>query len=176
MAGRAEPVGRAGPHEALGFAVAAATLVVDQAVKLWLLFGFGLGARGEVHLLPIADLVLLWNKGISYSLFEQNSLAGRLVLIAVALVAAVLLGVWLHRERSLAGALGLGLIIGGALGNAIDRVAYGAVVDFLLLHWGDWNWYVFNVADTAIVVGVALLLYAASSRTGSTTADAGGGT
>jgi signal peptidase II len=165
---------RAGPHVTTGLAVAAATLAVDQAVKLWLLFGFGLAQRGEVRLLPIADLVLLWNKGISYSLFEQNSLVGRIVLIAVAIVAAVLLGLWLWRERSLVGAVGLGLIIGGALGNAADRIAWGAVIDFLLLHWGTWNWYVFNIADTAIVVGVALLLYAALRRPSATTVDAEG--
>jgi signal peptidase II len=165
---------QAGAYAVPGFAVALATLVVDQAVKLWLLFGFGLAARGTVRLLPVADLVLLWNKGISYSLFEQNSLAGRIVLVAVAVVAAVLLGVWLYRERSLPGAIGLGLIIGGALGNAVDRIAWGAVVDFLLLHWGTWNWYVFNVADTGIVVGIVLLLYAAVRRPSTATVDAEG--
>ncbi|HVV95099.1 MAG TPA: signal peptidase II [Hyphomicrobiales bacterium] len=164
----------ASPYAGLGFAIALATLAVDQAVKLWLLLGFDLADRGAVRLLPVADLVLLWNKGISYSLFEQNSLAGRIALIAVAVVAAVLLGLWLRRERSLAGAIGLGFIIGGALGNAVDRIAWGAVVDFLLLHWGTWNWYVFNVADAAIVVGVALLLYAALNRPRAATADAGG--
>jgi signal peptidase II len=165
------PARLAGPHGVLGLAIAVATLIVDQVAKAWLLQGLGLGARGVVHVAPMVDLVLVWNKGISYGLFSDGPATGRLLLIFVAVAAAVLLGAWLRRERSVLAAVGLGLIIGGALGNAIDRVVHGAVVDFLLLHWGDWNWYVFNIADAAIVVGVALLLYGAVIRGNNASAD-----
>jgi len=153
-----------GPRGALGFTLAVLTLALDQGTKTWLLDGFGLAGRGVVHVLPMVDLVLVWNSGISYGLFQDGPVNGRLLLIFVAVAAAVLLGAWLRRERSAAAAAGLGLIIGGAIGNALDRAVYGAVVDFVLLHWGGWNWYVFNIADAAIVVGVALLLYGAVIR------------
>jgi signal peptidase II len=146
-----------------GIAVAAATAAVDQAVKLWLLFGFDLGARGPVHLGPFIDLVLVWNTGISYGLFPQVGPLGQWALLAVKAVAVVLLWVWLSHATSRLTALALGLIIGGAIGNAIDRLAYGAVADFVLFHitTANWtfNWYVFNLADVGIVAGVIGLLY-----------------
>jgi signal peptidase II len=152
-----------GPFTRFGLAVAALTLVLDQALKLWLLFGFELGRKGAVHVAPFLALVLTWNKGISYGLFQQDGDFGRWVLIAIKLAAVVLLTLWLARAHTRLTALALGLIIGGALGNAIDRLAYGAVADFVLLHlttaaW-SFNWYVFNLADAAIVAGVIGLLY-----------------
>ena len=146
-----------------GLWVAAATAALDQASKLWLLLSFDLGARGIVSLAPFLDLVLTWNTGISYGLFRQEGPLGQWALLALKLIAVVLIWIWLARAESRLAALGLGLIIGGALGNAIDRLAYGAVVDFVLLHveTATWrlNWYVFNLADAAIVAGVAALLY-----------------
>jgi signal peptidase II len=146
-----------------GIVVALVTAAVDQAVKLWLLFVVDLGARGPVHLGPFIDLVLVWNTGISYGLFPQVGPLGQWALLAVKAVAVVLLWVWLAHATSRLTALALGLIIGGALGNAIDRVAYGAVADFVLFHidtpnW-TFRWYVFNLADVGIVAGVAGLLY-----------------
>jgi signal peptidase II len=146
-----------------GLAVALLTAAVDQACKLWLLFGFDLGGRGIVTLTPFLDLVLTWNTGISYGLFPQQGPVGQWALLAVKAVAVLLLWFWLSRAAARLTALSLGLIIGGAIGNAIDRLAYGAVADFLLLHVrsGDFSfkWYVFNLADAAIVAGVAGLLY-----------------
>jgi signal peptidase II len=150
-----------GPRTRLGLAVAAATILVDQGAKLALLGPYALGERGRVEVLPFLDLVLLGNTGISYGLFQSDSALGRVVLAAIAVVAAFGLFVWLARERRASAAIGLGLVAGGALGNAIDRVLYGSVVDFVLLHWGGFEWYVFNIADAAIVAGVALLLYGA---------------
>ena len=152
-----------GPETRLGLVVAAVTAAADQAVKLWLLFGFDLPARAPVHLGPFFDLVLAWNTGISYGLFPQAGPLGQWALLTVKLVAVLLLWIWLARAGSRFSAFSLGLIIGGALGNAIDRVAYGAVVDFALFHittvrW-TFNWYVFNLADAGIVAGVAGLLY-----------------
>jgi signal peptidase II len=146
-----------------GIVVALVTAAADQAVKLWLLFGFDLGARGAVHLGPFIDLVLVWNTGISYGLFPQVGPLGQWALLGVKAVAVVLLWVWLAHATSRLTALALGLIIGGAIGNAIDRAAYGAVADFVLFHidtagW-TFRWYVFNLADVGIVAGVIGLLY-----------------
>jgi signal peptidase II len=152
-----------GPWTRFGLTTALVTAVLDQALKLWLLFVVDLPARGAVRLTPFLDLVLVWNKGISYGLFQQDGPFGQWALLALKAVAVALLLIWLARAASLLTALSLGLIIGGAAGNAIDRVAYGAVADFILFHVTTANfsfrWYVFNLADAAIVAGVAGLLY-----------------
>lgn len=146
-----------------GSITAIATLIADQAVKLWLLFVFDLANRGTVKVTPFFDLVLAWNIGISFGWFQNDSPAAQFLLIAVKAVAVVALAVWMARARTWLATVALGLIIGGAIGNAIDRFAYGAVVDFALFHVqiGEkiLNWYVFNLADVAIVAGVAGLLY-----------------
>ena len=146
-----------------GIVAAAIALVLDQASKLWLLFVFDLGRKGAVTVTPFFDLVLAWNTGISYGLFQQDGPVGAAVLLGFKVVAVIALAIWMARSKTRLATIGLGLIIGGAIGNAIDRAAYGAVVDFALFHiqWGGktFNWYVFNIADAAIVVGVAALLY-----------------
>ena len=151
------------PPTRFGLAVATIVCVLDQALKLWLIFAFDIATRGLVRLAPGVDLVLTWNTGISYGLFPQNGAAGRWLLIAITAVALILLGVWLARTQTRLTALALGLIIGGAVGNGIDRLAYGAVADFVLLHFttatSRFDWYVFNLADAAIVAGVIGLLY-----------------
>src|SRR3981081_192138 len=152
-----------GPLTRFAMAVALVAAAIDQAAKLWLLFVFDLGARGIVTLTPFLDLVLTWNTGISYGLFRQEGPLGQWALLALKVIAVVLLWIWLARTSSRLTALALGLIIGGALGNAIDRLAYGAVADFVLFHLTtvgfSFKWYVFNVADGAIVAGVLGLLY-----------------
>ena len=152
-----------GPLTAAGVAAAAIVCALDQAIKLWLLFVFDLADRGVVEIMPFVDLVLAWNTGISYGWFQQKGPFGQWALLILKVVAVSLLWIWLARAPSRLSALALGLIIGGAIGNAIDRVAYGAVADFVLLHvettgW-RFDWYVFNLADVAIVAGVAALLY-----------------
>jgi signal peptidase II len=146
-----------------GVIVAIATLVLDQASKFWLVRVFDIARRGAVKLTPFFDLVLAWNQGISFGWFQNDGPAAQIALIAVKVVAVVVLAVWMARSHTLIATVALGLIIGGAIGNGIDRLAYGAVVDFALFHVriGDntFNWYVFNVADVAIVAGVAALLY-----------------
>jgi signal peptidase II len=152
-----------GPHSALGLAVAAVACVLDQALKLWLLFAFRLADKGMVAIAPFVDLVLTWNKGISYGWLQQDGPVGQWALLGVKAAAVALLWIWLARAGTRLTALGLGLIVGGAVGNAVDRLAYGAVADFVLLHveTASWrfHWYVFNLADVAIVAGVAVLLY-----------------
>jgi signal peptidase II len=152
-----------GPLTAFGLSTALAAAAVDQAVKLWLLFSLDLGARGIVTLTPFLDLVLTWNTGISYGLFRQEGPLGQWALLTLKAIAVILLWIWLSRATTRLTALSLGLIIGGAIGNAIDRFAYGAVADFMLFHITtatfSFNWYVFNLADVAIVAGVIGLLY-----------------
>ena len=148
-----------GPKTPLGLAAALAACLADQALKLWLLFGFDLAQRGVVPLAPVLDLRLVWNTGISYGLLQQQTALGGLILLLGKILAVGLLWAWLARTRSRLAALSLGLIIGGAIGNAIDRLAYGAVADFVHFHVGSFSWYVFNLADAAIVAGVIGLLY-----------------
>ncbi|HLW90270.1 MAG TPA: signal peptidase II [Roseiarcus sp.] len=146
------------PRLAGGF-VALAVLTVDQASKLWVIHGLDMVEGERLTLAPFFDVVLQWNTGISYSLFPQSTEAGRWGLVALTAVATILLAIWLWRVSSPIAAFGLGAIIGGALGNGYDRFAYGAVADFCDFHIGGWHWYVFNAADAAIVLGVALLAY-----------------
>ena len=152
-----------GPLTRFGFAVALIACVIDQASKLYLLFVFDLAANGPVRLGPFFDFVLTRNTGISYGLFQTQGALGQGVLLAVKLLAVLLLWIWLARARGRLVALSLGLIIGGAVGNAIDRLAYGWVADFVFFHvsTATWRfeWYVFNLADVAIVAGVIGLLY-----------------
>jgi signal peptidase II len=144
---------------AAGALTALAVLVVDQTSKLWLLYGLKMVDHERIAVTPFFDIILAWNPGISYSLFPQSTEAGRWALLAVTAGATILLGFWLWRVASRLAALGLGTIIGGALGNGYDRLAYGAVFDFCDFHVLGWHWYVFNIADTAIVLGVAILAY-----------------
>ena len=152
-----------GPFTRFGLAVAAIACVLDQASKLYLLFVFDLAARGPVQVTPFVDFVLTRNTGISYGLFQTQGALGQWVLLGFKAVAVLLLWVWLSRARDRLTALSLGLIIGGAIGNAIDRLAYGWVADFVFFHLAGagwrFNWYVFNIADVAIVAGVVGLLY-----------------
>jgi signal peptidase II len=142
---------------------AVATLIADQASKLWLLFVFDIAHRGAVRVTPFFDLVLAWNVGISFGWFQSENPMAQIALGTVKAVAVVVLAIWMARSRTWLATVALGLIIGGAIGNAIDRFAYGAVVDFALFHvqigGNVYNWYVFNLADVAIVAGVAALLY-----------------
>jgi signal peptidase II len=150
-------------HLRPGVIAALAVLALDQASKLWLLFVFDIAHRGAVKVTPFFDLVLAWNVGISFGWFQSDSQVAQIILILIKAVAVVVLAIWMARSRTLIATVALGLIIGGAIGNAIDRFAYGAVVDFALFHLqiggNSFNWYVFNLADVAIVAGVAALLY-----------------
>lgn len=142
------------------FVVILLTLAADQASKYWVLNHTSLPEGDRISVLPVLDFVLTWNMGISYGLFQQHEALGRWLLISLTALATVLLAVWLWRSRDrLIACLALALIIGGALGNLVDRIVFGGVVDFLYLHYGSFSWYVFNLADCAIVAGVGALLY-----------------
>ena len=151
-----------GPLTCFGFAVAAIACLLDQASKLYLIYVVDLAAN-PIRLGPFFDFVLTRNTGISYGLFQTQGALGQWVLLGFKALAVLLLWLWLARSHARLTALSLGLIIGGAAGNAIDRLAYGWVADFVFFHVssGNWrfNWYVFNLADVAIVAGVMGLLY-----------------
>jgi signal peptidase II len=143
--------GMARPAAAYGLAI----LVADQLSKLAVLHVLQPG-QGIIPVTPFMDIVLLWNRGVSYSLFPMGA---QWPLVVMSLAVSTVLWSWACRTQRRLTAIALGLIIGGALGNALDRVVHGAVADFVHLHWGSFSWYVFNIADCAIVAGVALLLY-----------------
>jgi signal peptidase II len=146
-----------------GILAALAVLILDQASKLWILFVFDIAHRGAVQVTPFFDLVLAWNVGISFGWLQNDGQLAQIALMVIKAVAVIVLAIWMARSRTLIATVALGMIIGGAIGNAIDRFAYGAVVDFALFHLQiggkPFNWYVFNLADVAIVAGVAALLY-----------------
>jgi len=149
-----------GPLSGFGLLVAVIAAVADQAAKFALLSAL---QHGPIAIGPFVSLVLTWNTGISYGLFPQNGAIGPWALLAFKVVAVVLLWIWLARVPSRLTAISLGLIIGGAVGNAVDRLHWPGVMDFVLLHaeTASWSfqWYVFNLADVAIVAGVVGLLY-----------------
>ncbi len=148
-----------------GVVAAVVTVVLDQASKLWLLFVLDIAHRdhGMVKVTPFFDLVLAWNIGISFGWLQFDSQAAQIALMIVKAILVAALALWMARSRTVLATVALGLIIGGAIGNAIDRLAYGAVVDFALFHvqigGNTYSWYVFNLADVAIVAGVMGLMY-----------------
>lgn len=149
-----------GPRARLGLAVLLATVLLDQAHKWWMLSVYGIREGMRVAVTPFLDLVFVKNIGISYSLLQSGTLAGQALLASFAVAASLALWVWLTRPATTRiMAWSLALIIGGAIGNAIDRLRLGGVADFFSLHAFGFYWYVFNIADVAIVAGVVGLLY-----------------
>jgi signal peptidase II len=149
-----------GPLSPLGVTVAVTTMVVDQLHKWWMLVIYRIEEKGRVTITPFLDLVYVKNLGVSYGLFTQDSWEGQWFLAGFAVLAIVAMAFWLAygvTDRLVAASFGL--IMGGAAGNAIDRLVLGGVADFFSLHAFGFYWYVFNIADAAIVAGVCGLLY-----------------
>lgn len=142
----------------LGLVIASIALILDQISKYWILTVYDLPAKASVEILPFFSLTMVWNKGISLGLFQAGSDIARWALVAVTAIVTVFLFFWLAKAQAKVLKIALGLVIGGALGNIIDRIHLGAVADFIHLHGFGYSFYVFNVADAAITVGVALLL------------------
>lgn len=147
------------PHRALGLGFALFIFIADQLLK-WIIVGpLNLRAVGNIHILPIFDLTWTENRGVSMGFLTAGSDTERWLLVGFTALIASIVAVWLWRERRLGDTLALGLILGGALGNILDRIRFGFVVDFLDLHFGDWRpFLVFNLADAAISIGVVILL------------------
>lgn len=142
----------------LGLAVTTLILAADQASKWWILDIVRLPEIGRIEVLPFLNLTMVWNRGVTFGLLAGEAWWHAWALAAIALAVAAALTVWLARAPDRWTALAIGLVLGGAIGNVIDRIRFGAVVDFVDLHAFGWHWYVFNLADSAIVVGVGLLL------------------
>jgi signal peptidase II len=141
-----------------GFGMALAILLLDQFSKYWVLEILDLPSLRQVVVLPFFYLTMVWNRGVTFGMFAADNANAQFILAAIAVAAVVAFAVWLWRAQSWRTALPVGAIAGGAIGNVIDRLRFGAVVDFLHFHAWGWSWYVFNIADAAIVCGVAALI------------------
>jgi signal peptidase II len=140
------------------YVLAAVTIVADQAVKTWVLTGLNLPFRGTVPMVGPLHFTMMWNDGVSFGLLQAQHDVARWALVAFSVIVAGVLAVWVRKAVRWPAALGLGFVIGGALGNAIDRARFGAVVDFIdVQRIGFFPW-IFNIADSAITIGVILLL------------------
>lgn len=142
----------------IGYGLALGVFLLDQLVKWWIIDVVRLEQRGYVDLLPFFSLTWVENRGVSMGMLTADGEGGRWGLVLLTAAIAIAVAAWLWRERSRFDVVALGLVLGGALGNIVDRVRFGYVVDFLHVFWKTWHFYVFNVADAAITVGVILLL------------------
>jgi lipoprotein signal peptidase len=146
----------------LGLAVAVVLLLADQASKWWVLEVIELPLARHVPLLaagPIGlDLTMVWNRGVTFGMFSGDGALNHIILAVIATAIAGFLLRWMARAENRTVAAALGAVVGGAIGNVIDRLRFGAVVDFVDFHAWGWHWYVFNIADAGIVCGVGVLL------------------
>ena len=141
------------------YAIAAAIFVIDQLVKWWIIGPLGLEAKGSIEMLPIFNLTWVENEGISLGMLQATSDAMRWGLVIATAAIAALVAYWITRPGEEGDRAGFAMILGGALGNIVDRTRFGYVVDFLDLHFGSFRpFYVFNIADAAITLGVVWLL------------------
>jgi signal peptidase II len=145
-------------HVVLGLGIAAVVVVLDQATKWWLLQTMQQNNGRFIEMTDFFDIVLVWNRGVSFGMFNNDAGLNGMLFSLLAAVIVVALLVWLRRAASAVIGVAIGLVIGGAIGNVADRLRLGAVVDFLDFHLGSWHWPAFNVADAAICVGVGLMV------------------
>lgn len=149
-------VARPGCWKIFALFLALGWLIFDQVTKWWILERLVL-EQGAIRLTSFFNLGLGWNRGISFGMLGGHALPPWILAIFSACVAFGLM-IWMLRTRNRLVGTGLALIIGGALGNALDRMRHGAVMDFFDFHWADWHWPAFNVADVGIVCGAAVLV------------------
>ncbi len=148
-------------HRALGLAAALVTLILDQLIKYIVTYPLALQSRAEegLPLLPVFRLHWVQNFGVSMGFFHADTDLQRWLLTGMTALIALFVGVWMWRERARDDVFALGLILGGAIGNIVDRVRLGYVVDYADLHIGEWRpFLIFNLADAAITIGVLILL------------------
>jgi signal peptidase II len=146
-------------NRSYGYILALMVFVLDQATKWVVTFPLQLQFRREIEIVPFFDLRWVENRGVSMGFLTASSEATRWLLVALTTAIALFVAIWLWREKRRDDAWGLALVLGGALGNIVDRIRFGYVVDFMDLHFGEWRpFLVFNVADAAITIGVLLLL------------------
>jgi lipoprotein signal peptidase len=140
-----------------GLIIALVVFIADQLSKYFMLAVVNIDERPPITLTPFLDIVMVWNRGVSFGMFAGNAPGQALFLILLAVVIVAFLVTWLARGPGWLASRGIGLVIGGALGNVADRMLHGAVADFFYFHLGPYYWPAFNVADAAICIGVALL-------------------
>ncbi|WP_244266856.1 signal peptidase II [Polycladidibacter stylochi] len=148
-----------GAHSPVVAKLAIIGLIIDQAIKIWLVHAYNMAENAPISLAPFLDIVLVWNKGVSYGLFQQDSAFGQWALVGFTILASIAIWVWSAKSDNRFEAWCLGIILGGALGNGVDRAVYGQVVDYIHFHVGNFSWYVFNAADVWIVLGAAGLIF-----------------
>ena len=141
----------------VGIPAACAVIALDQVVKWWIL-SFVMTPPRRIPVTGFFDLVLVMNRGVSFGMFDSAPEWATPALIVFAVLLSAVLGLWMWRAGTMLLATALGFVIGGAVGNVVDRFRFGAVVDFLDFHVAGYHWPAFNVADSAITVGVALLI------------------
>jgi signal peptidase II len=150
-----------------GLLIASGIFAVDRVTK-WLAVDVWDFATHPIQSGPFFNFILVWNTGVSFGMLQTNTELVQWILAAFAVAVSVALAIWLTRTNSRVLSVALGLVIGGALGNAPDRIIWGAVADFIDFHVGDWHWFVFNIADVAVVIGFGLImmdgLFAGKSR------------
>ena len=150
---------RVAKYRLYGWLLALAIFAVDQLVKWWVKGPLQLREKGVIELIPIFDLRWTQNFGVSLGMFEATSLEMRWMLVAVTGLIALVVTIWMMREKALGDIIGLALILGGALGNIRDRFNLGYVIDYADLHFGDFRpFLIFNIADAAITIGVVIIL------------------
>ncbi|MCP4394077.1 MAG: signal peptidase II [Alphaproteobacteria bacterium] len=142
----------------IGLIVAFIATLIDQITKWWFMEVFLKPPTNYVHIMPSLNIVKAWNKGISFSMFSSEGDVGRWVLVALSLSITIWLLTWLRKEKDKYTLVALGLIIGGAVGNMIDRIRIGAVADFIDVYYGTYHWPAFNGADSFIFIGAAIIL------------------
>jgi signal peptidase II len=149
-------------HRALGFGIAAAVFFLDQLSKWIVTYPLDLQQRQVIELVGVFDLRWVENRGVSMGFLTADGELGRWLLVALTALISAGVTFWLWRERRRDDAIALAFVLGGALGNIVDRIRYGYVVDFADLHFGEWRpFLIFNVGDAAITIGVLLLLFRA---------------
>jgi len=148
-----------------GLGVALVVIGLDQATKWWIVETMMRPPR-SIPVTPFFNLVMGWNRGVSFGLFNQEGAANVWILVTIAAVIVIILLGWLRRTDRMMVGMAIGLVIGGAVGNAIDRLRFGAVADFLDFHLMGYHWPAFNVADSAITIGAGLLVADALFRRG----------
>lgn len=141
-----------------GLIVASAVIILDQATKWWVVTIF-MNPPRVVDVWPFFNVVMVWNRGVTFGFLDDTPFWGQWAFVGLALAIVAVLLLWLRRAETKWRAAAIGLIIGGALGNVIDRVNYGAVADFLDFHVTGYHWPAFNFADSAITLGVAIMFF-----------------
>jgi signal peptidase II len=141
----------------LGLKIVFFVFTLDQATKWWIVTEV-MNPPRFIPVFPSFNLVMGWNRGVSFGMFDSASPPNQWLLIGLALIIVAVLLIWLKRADSRLISTALGMIIGGALGNVMDRIHYGAVADFLDFYIGDFHWPAFNVADVGITIGVIILV------------------